>query len=171
MSSRDARCGGKYGWRAQRDQNLQRLLFGWRNTEAARHLLRAQRYQWLRPRCQRWALPFIRTIDPVSQVLLYNSQRARIPATLTAKSKPDLELYALELLKKLRARDKKIEGELPRGMGRRGCMDSSFLSPHYRFTGTHEYMGTQPPMFGVRNLRCGVAVHGAQTTTSLVAAP
>lgn len=37
-------------------------------------------------------------------------QRARVPAVLAAKSKPELELHVLELLKKLKLRDKKLEG-------------------------------------------------------------
>ena len=37
-------------------------------------------------------------------------QRVRVPASLSSKSKPDLELFAMDLLKKLRVRDKKIEG-------------------------------------------------------------
>lgn len=57
-----------------------------------------------------------------SEVLVYPSrvrigiiriidvQRVRVPASLSLKSKPDLELYAMDLLKKLRVRDKKIDG-------------------------------------------------------------
>lgn len=33
-----------------------------------------------------------------------------MPAVLAAKSKPELELHVLELLKKLKLRDKKLEG-------------------------------------------------------------
>ena len=92
----------------------------------AHHRQRALLSQWLRLRCQRWAILLSRTIDPIPHLAFGNTQRARIPATLTAKSKPDLELYALELLKKLRARDKKIEGVLPRGIGRQ---DASCMGP------------------------------------------
>ena len=50
----------------------------------------------------------------------------RVPASLSSKSKPDLELFAMDLLKKLRVRDKKIEGAhllviVRTGIARTGC--------------------------------------------------
>ena len=57
-------------------------------------------------------------------------QRTRIPATLTAKSKPDLELYALELLKKLRTRDKKIEGARAVLEGEHGWFIDACIGAH-----------------------------------------
>jgi hypothetical protein len=37
-------------------------------------------------------------------------QKQRVPAAIASKSKEELQVYVLELLKKLRARDKKLEG-------------------------------------------------------------
>ncbi|GAX81406.1 hypothetical protein CEUSTIGMA_g8836.t1, partial [Chlamydomonas eustigma] len=46
-----------------------------------------------------------RSVMSVSSV----SERSKVPASLASKSKPELEIFALDLLKKLKLRDKKIE--------------------------------------------------------------
>lgn len=39
------------------------------------------------------------------------SQRAKVPAIIATKTKEELQVYILDLLKKLKLRDKRIEGK------------------------------------------------------------
>ena len=48
------------------------------------------------------------------------TQRAKVPAVIASKSKEELEVYVLDLLKKLKARDKRIEGVTGNGRAARG---------------------------------------------------
>jgi hypothetical protein len=44
---------------------------------------------------------------------VYDLQKKAVPAVIAAKSKEELQTYVLDLLKKLKLRDKRIEGTLP----------------------------------------------------------
>jgi hypothetical protein len=44
--------------------------------------------------------------------LLASQAKPRLPAAIADKSREELQVYVVELLKKLKLRDRKIEGEL-----------------------------------------------------------